>query len=268
MVKKVAIGKGSKSMKKISRKIVAIGGGEIGRPGYPIETTQIDKEIIRLTGKKHPRLLFIPTASSDSRGYFEVVKKHFGKRLGCKVDALWLIDHKQTKKVIRDKILSADIIYVGGGNTEKMMRVWKKFGVDKLLIQAYKQGVVLSGLSAGSICWFWGGMSDSRKMIDKTADYIKVKGLSLIPAWHAPHYDVEKDRRPSIKRFMKKNPGVTIAMDNCCAIEFVDDTYRVISSKKTSNAYRIFFSKGKYHETIIPKIKSFKSITALSKKAV
>jgi len=64
-------------------KIVAIGGGEIGRPGFPVETTKIDKEIIALTGKKNPRLLFIPTASSDSESYYEVVKKHFGKRLGC-----------------------------------------------------------------------------------------------------------------------------------------------------------------------------------------
>ena len=72
------------------KKIVAIGGGKIGQPGYPVETTKIDKEIIRLTGKKNPRLLFIPTASSDSESYFKVVKKHFGKRLGCKTDVLYL----------------------------------------------------------------------------------------------------------------------------------------------------------------------------------
>ena len=70
------------------KKIVAIGGGEIGSPGCLIETTKIDKEIIRLSGKKRPRVLFIPTASSDSDGYFETVKKHFGKRLGCEVDVL------------------------------------------------------------------------------------------------------------------------------------------------------------------------------------
>ena len=70
------------------KKIVAIGGGKIGQPGYPVETTKIDKEIIRLTGEKNPRLLFIPTASSDSEPYFKVVKKHFGKKLGCKTDVL------------------------------------------------------------------------------------------------------------------------------------------------------------------------------------
>ena len=74
--------------------IVAVGGGEIGRPGYLVETTKIDKEIIALTGKKSPRLLFIPTASSDSESYYEVVKKHFGKRLDCKTDVLYLIKEK------------------------------------------------------------------------------------------------------------------------------------------------------------------------------
>ena len=73
------------------KKIIAIGGGEIGRPGYPIETTKIDKEIIKLTGKKNPKLLFIPTASSDSTSYFDTVKKYFGKTLKCEIDVLYLI---------------------------------------------------------------------------------------------------------------------------------------------------------------------------------
>ncbi len=75
-------------------KIVAIGGGEIGRPGYPVETTVIDNEIIRQTGKTNPHLLFIPTASSDSTSYYEVVKKHFGDDLGCFTDVLYLIGEK------------------------------------------------------------------------------------------------------------------------------------------------------------------------------
>lgn len=137
------------------KKLVAIGGGEIGQSGYPVETTKIDKEIIRLTGKRNPRLLFIPTASSDSKSYFEAVKKHFGKRLGCKTDVLYLIKEKPTRKEIEEKILNSDMIYVGGGNTLKMMKVWRKTGVDKVLKQAYNKGVVLSGLSAGSICWFY-----------------------------------------------------------------------------------------------------------------
>jgi len=105
------------------KKIIAIGGGEIGRPGYPVETTKIDKEIINLTGKKNHRLLFVPTASADSELYFETVKKHFGKTLGCKTDVLYLINNDLSKKEIEQKIFGSDIIYVGGGNTLKMMKV-------------------------------------------------------------------------------------------------------------------------------------------------
>ena len=126
-------------------RIVAIGGGEIGRPGYPVETTKIDKEIISLTGKNKPKLLFIPTASSDSESYYDTVRKHFGIRLGCKTDVLYLLK----EKINENKILNSDIIYVGGGNTLLMMNTWRKYGLDKILIEAYNQNIVLSGLSAG-----------------------------------------------------------------------------------------------------------------------
>ncbi len=103
------------------KKIVAIGGGEIGSPGCPVETIKIDKEIIRLTGKKRPRVIFIPTASSDSDGYFETTQKHFGKRLGCKVDVLRVIKEKLSHAEIEKKVMSSDIVYIGGGNTLKMI---------------------------------------------------------------------------------------------------------------------------------------------------
>ena len=100
------------------RKIVAIGGGEIGRPGYPIETTKIDKEIIRLTGRKNPKLLFIGTASDDSGLYIKVIKKYFRKRLGCAVLSLLLTKNRYFKKDLEKIILSSDIIYVGGGEIQ------------------------------------------------------------------------------------------------------------------------------------------------------
>lgn len=245
------------------KKIVTIGGGEIGRPGYPIETTKIDKELIRLTDRKSPMVLFIPTASSDSEGYYETVKKHFGKRLGCKTDVLWLLKGKPFRKSIEEKILSADLIYVGGGNTQKMLRVWKQNGIDKILKKAWEQGIVLSGLSAGSICWFRGGTSDSRRFNNPKADLIKVTGLGFIPSLHSPHYDVEKDRRPGLKKIMKKTSGVAIAIDNCCAVEFFDDTYRVISSKPKAKAYKVYWKANKYHEEVIPKSTKFAPLADL-----
>jgi dipeptidase E len=245
------------------KKIVTIGGGGIGKPGYPVETTKIDKELIRLTGKKSPMVLFIPTASSDSEDYYENIKKHFGKRLECKTDVLWLIKEKPSRKVIRKKIMSADIVYVGGGNTQKMLQVWKSYKMYKIFKEALGQGVVLSGLSAGSICWFSGGISDSRRFNNPKAGLIKVTGLGFIPALHSPHYDVEKDRRPGLKKIMKNTSGVAIAIDNCCAVEFVDDAYRVISSKPKAKAYKVYWKTGKYHEEVLLKTKEFKPLSDL-----
>lgn len=247
-------------------KIVAIGGGEIGRPGFPIETTQIDKEIIRLTGKNKPRLLFIPTASSDSETYYEVVQKYFGKKLGCKVDVLYLTKQKLSKKVLQQKILNTDIIYVGGGNTLKMMNIWRRLGVDKLIKQASRKGIVLSGVSAGSICWFKNGCSDSRKFTSGSTKAIKVAGLELINALHCPHYDFEKNRKNDLKNIMKKTTGVAIALDNCCAIEIVDKNYRILCSKKNAKAYKCYWKNGTYHEEEIPKQSDFSSHKELLEK--
>jgi dipeptidase E len=133
------------------RTIVAIGGGEIRTRG----TVAIDREIIRLSNKKSPKLLFIPTASSDSEIYWQAVQEYFGKFLKCRTDVLFLIKERPSKEQIRRKISTADIIYVGGGNTLMMMRLWRRLGVDKLLVSAYENGTVLSGTvrarSAGSI---------------------------------------------------------------------------------------------------------------------
>jgi dipeptidase E len=248
------------------KKIIAIGGGEIGRPGYPVETTKIDKEIIKLSGKKNPKLLFIPTASSDSERYYQTVLKHFGKSLNCKTDVLYLINKKLSQKEVEDKILKSDIIYVGGGNTLKMMTIWRKLNIDKILIKAYEKGIVLSGLSAGSICWFKYGNSDSRKFNNSEANFIKVRGLGLINVLHCPHYDIEKNRKKDLKKMMKKTSGTAIAIDNCCAIEIVNGTYRIISSKKTANAYKTYWQKNKYYEIVIKQEKEFKPLKELTTK--
>lgn len=244
-------------------KIVAIGGGEIGRPGHPVETTKIDKEIIALTGKKHPRLLFIPTASSDSESYFEVVQKYFGKKLGCKTDALYLIKDKLTKKQIKEKIFNADIVYVGGGNTAKLMRVWRKNALDKIIKEAGEKGIILSGLSAGSICWFKYGLSDSRKFNNPKAKLIKVKGLGFLNALHCPHYDFEAYRKTELKEMIEKTYGVAIAIDNCCAIEIIDDQYRIISSKKDANAFKVYWKGGKFYEKIILQSRKLKPLSEI-----
>ena len=247
-------------------KIVAIGGGEIGRAGYSIETTRIDREIIRLSGKAHPRLLFIPTASSDSESYFGDVKKHFGKRLGCRVDVLYLIRENPSRQEIGNKILNSDIIYVGGGNTLKMLKIWRKTGTDRILRKAYERGIILSGVSAGAICWFRYGSSDSRKFSRKRGKLIRVRGLGFVNATCCPHYDMEKGRKPHVKAMMRKTPGVALTFDNCSAIEIVNYEFRILSSKKNANAYKVYWEKGKFRHESIEKSKEFLPLEILTGK--
>lgn len=255
-----------KPIKTPTRKIIAIGGGEMGRPGTRIETLSIDKEIVRLTGRIHPRLLFIPTASSDSKLYCEVVNKYFGRRLGCHVDTLLLLKERPTQRQIKSKIANADFVYVGGGNTMLMMKAWRKFGVDKALIEACEKGKVMSGLSAGSICWFRYGSSDSRKFTRPDADLIRVKGLDIIHTSHCPHYNTEKDRGPDLRKMMRKTPGVAIALDECCALEVVGDQYRLLSSKKGAGAYKVYWKQNEFFHEKIAKAVSFKPLSKLLSK--
>jgi dipeptidase E len=229
----------------MARTIVAIGGGNIATGGTPA----IDRKLIRLSGKRHPNLLFIPTASSDSEEYWEEVQEHFGGRLKCKTDVLFLIKERASREQIKKKIRWADIVYVGGGNTLMMMRLWRRLGVDKLLKSAYERGTVLSGISAGSICWFDSGHSDSMSFYHPQKwKYINVRGLGLIKGIHCPHYNgmtLGAPRRKHFRDMMQKLGGVGIAIENNCAIEFRDGRiHKVIQSKRNARAYRLFKQRG------------------------
>lgn len=232
----------------MAQAIVAIGGGEI-RNG---STAAIDREIIRLSGKKHPQVLFIPTASSDSGQYCRCFRDYFGEFLKCRIDSLLLINERPAARQIERKILSADIIYVGGGNTLSMMRLWRRLGVDHLLRQAYQHGIVLAGISAGAICWFHSGHSDSMSFYHpENWKYINVRGLGLIPGGHChcPHYNSRTrgiPRRQDFQEMIRRIGGMGIALDNNCAIEFIDNRfYRVIASKPYARAYRVYKVQGR-----------------------
>jgi len=242
--------------------IVAIGGGKITTR----QTVPIDRKIIRLSHKKNPKLLFIPTASSDSEIYWKQIRKYFGDFLKCKTDVLFLMKQKPPREQIRSKISSADIIYVGGGNTLQMMRIWRRLGVDKLLLAAYNKGTVLAGVSAGSICWFDSGHSDSMSFYDPHKwKYIKVKGLGLIPGIHCPHYNGKTGgvpRRKNFQEMIRQGGGTGIAIDNNCAIEFRDGrVFKVLTSKPRAKAYRVFKKEGQVVEEQIRSYSRFISST-------
>lgn len=243
--------------------IVAIGGGNIRTRG----TAPIDREIIRLSGKKNPKLLFVPTASSDSEDYWNHVREYFSGYLKCKTSALFLIKERPSRKEIREKILSADVIYVGGGNTLKMMRLWRRLGIDRLFKRAYAKGTVLCGISAGSICWFESGHSDSMSFYNpRRWKYINVTGLGFIKGVHCPHYNSATRGTPRRKHFRKMIQtigGLGIAIENNCAIEFINGkVYRVITSKNYSGAYRVYRSSG---EVFAEKIRQVEQMTPIHK---
>ncbi len=249
-------------------KIVAIGGGDIGRTGCPVETQEIDEQIIRLTGKSKPKVLFIPTASGDSEIYCQTFDEHFGGRLGCSTDILRLIGPKRADDhEAASRILESDAVYVGGGNTWRMMRIWHRHRVDEVLQEAARRGIVLSGLSAGAICWFRFGNSDSRRFKNPEAPLIRVSGLNLISATLCPHHDVEADRQADLAQMMRRTPGVAIALDNCCAIEIQGDNYRILTSREGARARKVYWQRGVLCEEFLKQDESHRTLKSLLSKS-
>lgn len=223
-------------------RIVAIGGGEFSKG----ETRVLDQYIVDLAKryvvekgeKRAPRLLFIPTASEDAAGYIAGIEDYFGGNLGFIVDTLCLITTTYTNEVIREKILSADAIYVGGGDTVRMIEEWKAHQVDQYLKEAYEKGIILSGVSAGSICWFQFGHSDSESFVTEGAwQFIKAEGLGIIPAGHCPHYD--EPGRDSFDEMMQQESVVGIALENQTALIEEDGVYQILKANPQKKAYRL-----------------------------
>jgi dipeptidase E len=152
------------------------------------------------------------------------------------------------------------------------MRVWRGLGVDKLLKSAYEKGTVLSGISAGSICWFDSGHSDSMSFYNSRKwKYINVRGMGLVHGTHCPHYNSSTQglpRRRDFQNLIRKTGGLGIAIDNNCAIEFIDGRfYRVISSRRYSRAYRVYKRGGKAVAEQIPQQKQLAPIESLRERS-
>lgn len=219
--------------------LVCIGGGEI--PRYkngvllPYETREIDEEIVRLSKKDRPKFLFISIASSHPEEYFEGIKKVY-EQLGCIVTHL---DINKTIEELEKEILNTDIIYIGGGDTKYLMEELKSTGINKLLIKAYNEGIVCSGISAGSYCWF-------------KCNYDLIEGMNVINAVNCVHYDQKNDiDKNKFYETIKNNNLIGYAIDNQVAVEFIDDNIKVIKSNCNKNAYKVSYENEKVIENII-----------------
>jgi len=221
------------------------------------------EEIIRLTGKPHPNVLYIPTAANDSEKHIKVFQKYYSQELGCKVDVLRLLNEHPDTTEIKSKIAWADAIFVTGGNTHRTIATWKRYGVDSMLKQAHKNGTVMSGFSAGAICWFTYGNSDSfgKKNI------FRVAGMGIFNALLCPHYDSEPHRQSALKKMMKRTYGIpAIVLDEYAGIEIIDGKYRFLTAKPNAKVRKAYWKDGEYIIEEHKPSKEFQDLKALLSK--
>jgi dipeptidase E len=224
------------------RHIVAMGGG--GFSSGDAESHRLDDYVLDLTGEGSPRVCFVATASGDADSYIVRFYEAFPADR-CRPSHLSLF--RRTVIDLRRFILDQDVVYVGGGNTANLLAVWRAHGLDVILREAWTRGVVLCGLSAGALCWFEGGTTDSFG-----PELAPLKdGLGLLAGSFCPHYDVEPQRRPSYHRYVADGtlpPG--IAADNGVGVHFVGNQLsEIVASHAARSAYLVEQRDGTVTET-------------------
>ena len=228
-----------------SRNIIAIGGGGFGaNPGQGI----IENYILKQTKKKNPKICFIPTATGDNEAYKVNFYSTF-TNLNCCPSHL---DFFKRTPDLNDLVLNQDAIFVGGGNTKSMLAVWKEWGLDKILKKAYKKGIVMSGVSAGAICWFQNGITDS------WASNLKIMPcLNFIKGTCCPHYDEEPERRPAVKKLLLSNKIKDVfAVDGGAALHIKDEKiFKSVVFRSEKSSYFVSYDGKKINEKSFKKTK-------------
>ena len=189
-----------------------------------------------LTGKKRPRLCYLPTASADgAEGIISWYQSCASLEVTPLVQTSFIESISQTRGW-EEVFLSMDGIVVSGGNTLNQQAIWKAQGIDAVLREAWDRGIVLGGASAGSLCWFEEGTTDSRPK-----ELTTVKCLGFLKGSHSPHYDKEPARRPTYQRLIGSGamkPGY--ACDNDAGIYFEDnEVKRVVSAREGAKVYYV-----------------------------
>ncbi|WP_226535698.1 peptidase E [Fictibacillus halophilus] len=221
------------------KQIIAMGGG-----GFSMEpeNKRLDHYILAQSKAEKPHICFIPTASGDSDGYIERFYNAFETE-NCVPDHLSLFSPPSN---IEEFVKKQDIFYVGGGNTKNLLALWREWGLDLQLKKAYEEGKILAGLSAGSLCWFEEGVTDS---------FGPLRGLSclgFLQGSHCPHYDGEEERRPAYHRLIKEGLNDGYAADDGAALHFINGKLnRVVSSRENAKAYYVQLINGEVIETVL-----------------
>lgn len=230
----------------IKGQIVAMGGGGFSmEPENPL----LDDFILSLSDKISPKVCFVPTAAADAASYLVRFYRAFSLKKAIPTD-LTLFDpgslprRPSLSSKIAEFIEEQDIIYVSGGNTANQLAMWRSHGIDKVLTEAWRNGKILCGLSAGMICWFRASVTDSFGHLDQLND-----GLGLIDASACPHFDGEPERRPTYHNFIQNGLLGGFAADDGAALHFRgQELVEVVSSRPNASAYRVDYIDGKVVE--------------------
>lgn len=213
-----------------AKHIIAIGGGSL-LPESLFESYILEH------APANPRVLFVPTASGDSDSYIVRFYSSFSK-LACRPRHLTLFNHPAN---LAELMADCDVLFVGGGNTRNMLAIWQSCGMDELVRQAWERGVVLCGQSAGAICWFERGHTDSWGPLRP------MSCLGYLSGSCTPHYNGEPERRPSYQGYVASGElPAGYALDDGAAAHFVDGQLaEIVASRPKAQGYYVRAEAGR-----------------------
>lgn len=231
------------------RRILAIGGG-----GFMMEdaASPVDKLIRDLTGKAHPRVCYLSTPSGDLPAHIDKFHQAYGD-IGCETSHLAFFRQPSPKAIpptdYRTRILQQDAIFVGGGNTKSALAVWRAWELDEVLREAWESGILLAGMSAGAMCWFEAGLTDSFW----GGAHRPLQCLGFLPGGCAVHYGSDPKRRETVHAAQRARAiPPSIAIDDFAAVLYADKSIeRVFSWRADSTAYQVHLDGNAVVETAL-----------------
>ncbi len=187
---------------------------------------------LSLTGKERPRVCLVPTATNELPEY----TVRFYENLSGVADCSHVSFFPWPRAGLREHVLAQDAIFVSGGNTANLLAIWRAHGFDEIIREAWEQGIVLAGSSAGMICWFEAGVTDSfGPQLEGMRD-----GLGFLPGSACPHYDGEERRRPVYTRLVANGFPAGMAADDAVGLHYVGTELReAVTVREGAHAYRV-----------------------------
>lgn len=227
-------------METAPRQIVAFGGG-----GFSMESGNplLDEYVLGLCRSPRPRVCFLPSASGDADHYVVRFYRAFPAER-CEASHISLFRREQGPDDLRDHLLSQDLIYVGGGSVVSLLGVWRAHGIDAILREAWEAGVVLCGLSAGSLCWF------AEAVTGFHGAPRRVEGLGLLPFSNCVHYEPGSDRGLAYHGLLRAGMRAGYAAEDGAALHFVGtELSRVVASRPAARGYQLDLAEDQVAET-------------------